>query len=140
MGRTCSTHKEMRNVGLYRVVRNRKERVRGVSVKTILKWNSVKCVRCDLGPPLRAVAQQWTAFLQKIRALLYRLNLCQFSRNTALYSETYVGHVWCHQKPPNLYRWPTYRKSYFPYDYIYIHSFNNYPNRIIILHTSTDRL
>jgi hypothetical protein len=22
----------------------------------------------------------------------------------------YVGHLWCHQKPPNLYKWPTYRK------------------------------
>jgi hypothetical protein len=44
----------------------------------------------------------------------------------------YVGHSWCHQKPPNLYRWPTYRKSYFLYDYI--HSYNNYPNIIIILH------
>jgi hypothetical protein len=38
-------------------------------------------------------------------------------------------------------KWPTDRKSYFLYAYIYrLYSYNNYPNRIIILHTSTDNL
>jgi hypothetical protein len=36
----------------------------------------------------------------------------------------YVGHLWSHSKPPNLYRWPTYRNSdpkYFCVHMLHIH-------------------